>query len=113
MLSGGAPSGHVEMDGGAVLGVEPADPGRHLRSPIAALGAVACVAESTHQLDERVGDAALVPARRTRGFGEAVAGQRRRDHVERVRRVAPKGLRVGEPWDDIEELDDWSPASRG
>ena len=54
---------HVEVDGGAVLRVERADPGRDLRAPVAALRAVARVAEPVHQLDERARDAPRVPPR--------------------------------------------------
>ncbi len=98
--------GHVEMDGHAVSGVQPADPGRHLCAPVTALRDVLRVAESAHQRDERLGDAEFVPARRARGFREPVARQRRCDHMEAVFRVPAEGFRVGEPWDDVEELDD-------
>ena len=67
-----------------MLGIERRDPRRDLGSPVAALRAVARVAEATHQLDERVRDAPHVPARGARGLGEAVARQGGRDHVERV-----------------------------
>ena len=40
-----------------MLRIEGADPGRDLGTPVAALRAVARVAEAAHQLDERARDA--------------------------------------------------------
>ena len=80
--------------------------GRDLGAPVAALRAVARVAQATHQLDERPGDAPHVPAARARRLREAVTRQRGRDDVEGVGGVAAVSLRLGEPWDDVEELDD-------
>jgi hypothetical protein len=94
------------MQRGAVPGIERRDPCRDLGSPVASLYAVAVVAQATHQLDERQRDAAHVPAGGTRRFGEAVARQRGRDHVERVLGVAAVGLGVGQSWNDVEEFHD-------
>ncbi len=94
------------MDGGTVLGIERADPGRHLGSPVAALGAVVRVVESAHELDERPGDALHVPAPRAGWFGEPVARERGRHHVEGVAGVAAVGLGIDQSRDDVEELDD-------
>ena len=104
--SDGAPSGHVEVDGGAVLRVERADPGRHLRAPVATLGDVARVAEPGHQRDEGARRCGLVPARRAR----AARRTRSRAATARPRGRRPprrrRGLRVGQPGDHVEELDD-------
>ena len=48
---------HVEVDRRAVLGIERADAVVDLRAPVAALRAVARVAEPVHQLGERARDA--------------------------------------------------------
>ncbi len=97
---------HVEVDARAVLGVRRPDPGRDLRTPVAALRAVAVVPEPRHQRDEGTGDPGDVPAARPRGLREAVARQRRRDDVERVLRLTAERLRGREPGDDVEELHD-------
>ena len=49
-----------------MLGIERADPRRDLRAPVAALRAVARVAEPAHQLDERARDARTCPSRGVR-----------------------------------------------
>src|ERR1700687_1704709 len=46
-----------------------------------------------------------IPAGPARRLGEPVARERGRDHVERVSGPASVGLRVGEPGDNVEELD--------
>ena len=46
-----------------------------------------------------------VPSRGTRRLGEPVARQRRGDHMEGVAGPATVGLGVGQPGDDVEELD--------
>ena len=74
------------------------------RAPVAALRAVARVAEPAHQLDLGLRDARGIPAALVGRPGEAVAGHRRADDVEgvagrrRERRVAAA--------DDLLELDD-------
>ncbi len=68
------------------------------RAPVAALRAVALVAETRHQLLPRVGDAQDVPAGLRRRARPAVAGDRRADDVERVasdRRRARAGCTSG------------------
>ena len=54
---------HVEVQRGAVPGIERGDPGRDLRAPVATLRAVALVSQARHQLDERLRDPADVPSR--------------------------------------------------
>ena len=82
-------------------------PGRDLRAPVAALRAVARVAETPHQLDERVRDAPRRPNPDVRGGSEnAVARQRRCDHVERVLGVTAVQFRIRQSRDDVEELHD-------
>ncbi len=78
---------------------------RHRRSPVTALGDVALVAEPAHQFRPHFGDARDVAAGAGRLVGKAVAGQRGRDDVERVRGRAAVRDRVGERTDDLVELD--------
>ena len=94
------------MDADDVVGVEPADLGRDQRAGVVARGAVALVAEATHQLDPRGGDPVVVPASLAGRAREAVAGHRRDDEVERVGRVAAVRPRVAERAGDVEELED-------
>ena len=89
-----------------MVGVETADLGRDQRAGVIAGGAVALVAEATHQLDPRRGDPVVAPAALARRAREAVAGDRRDDEVERVGRVAAVRPRVGERSGDVEELED-------
>src|SRR4030095_11291956 len=51
-------------------------------------------------------DAPDIPAARTRGLREAVARQRRRDHMEGVGGLAAMSFGVGQPRDDVEKLHD-------
>ncbi len=89
-----------------VIRVAGADGRGDLGAPVAALGAVAGVAEPAHQLVPGVGDLLGPPARPAGLAAEAVAGQRRADHVESVRGVAAVRRRIGERPDDLAELDD-------
>ena len=83
------------------------------RAPVAALGAVALVAQADHQRLPCPGDPADAPARRGRLAGEAVAGQRRADHVKGVLGAPAVCGRVGQRPDHLVELDDRSrPAVR-
>ena len=77
------------------------------RAPVAALRAVAVVAEARHQLGPRGARCAATfqPGLR-RPVAEAVARQRRAHDVERVGRVAAVRDRIGERADDLVELDD-------
>src|SRR2546430_12035606 len=94
------------MDGGAVLRVERADSRRDLGAPVAALRAVALVAEATHQFGERACDTPDVPAPRPGRLGEAVTRQRRYDDVTGVGRAAVVSLRVRQSGADVDELHD-------
>ena len=88
------PHGHeadgrgVEVDADDLLGRQAA----HLRpddgAGVAALDGELLVAQAPHQLDERLADAHVVPARVPGGTREADARQRRDDHVERSARLA-------------------------
>ena len=96
----------VEVEPGHVGGVEVGNVGADDRTPIAALGAVALVTKLGHQRGEGTGNAARVPARLRCRTGEAVAGQRRRHHVECVPRLTAVSDRIGERPDHAEELGD-------
>ena len=89
-----------------MLGVAQPEHAGDDRAPVAALRAVARVAEPPHQRREGVGDAPRAPAARARRLGEAVAGQRRADHVEGVLAAASVRLGVAQRLDHVEELDD-------
>ena len=78
------------------------DEGTH----VAALGDVAGVAETVHQLRPRASGAGGVPTELGGLAGEAVAGQRRQHEVERVLGASAVRGRVGERADRIEQLDD-------
>ena len=105
--SGGSAIGMLRWMRRAVLRIERADPRRDLRAPVAALRAVARVAEAVHQLDERPRDAPHVPAARARGLREAVARAATGATTWNASAaLAAVRLRVGQPRDDVEELDD-------
>ena len=74
-----------------------ADPGRDLRAPVATLRAVARVAEPRHQLANARAMRHVSQPRVRRRTREAVTGQRRCDHVERLASSGP---------DHVEELHD-------
>jgi hypothetical protein len=73
---------------------------------VAAVGAVALVAQPIHELDPGLGRSGGFPS----GVGERArqpeAGQRRRDDVECIGRVAAVGSWVGQRTDQIHELGD-------
>ena len=96
---------HVQVDADAGIRVTAAQRARHGRSPVAALGAEAVVAQAGHELGPAVGDLCDAPARLGRLAAEAVAGQRRADHVECVGCVPAVGDGVGQWLDDLRELD--------
>ena len=77
------------------------DEGAH----VAALGDIAGVAESVHQLRPGLRDAAGVPAELGGLAGEAVAGQGRQHEVKRVLRLPTVRGRVGQRADGLEQLD--------
>jgi hypothetical protein len=95
-----------EVDARNVVGVPLCDVRADARSPVAALGAVALVAEPGHQLSPGSGDALHAPSQPLRLVAEAVTRQRWADDVEGVRRVATMGGGVSERPDHLEELDD-------
>jgi hypothetical protein len=76
------------------------------RAPVAALCAVARVAQAAHQFGERGGDPAILPAGLVRRPGQAEAGNVRQYQVECVGKVAAMGPRIGERRGDPGELHD-------
>ena len=93
-----------QVDPRDVARVLAADAGADAGSPVAALRAVAPVAEPGHQLRPGGGDPLDAPTR-PRGLpAETVARQRRAHHVERVGRGAAMGDRVGQRPDHLQEL---------
>ena len=96
--------GHVDADD--VLGVDPAKLGGHERARIAALGAVALIAETLHQLSPGAGHPPCVPARPGQRRREPEAWQRRGDDVECIHGVAAVGDPVDQPADEVDEFDD-------
>ena len=89
-----------------------ADRGGHRRAPVAALRDEAFIAEPLHQRDPRGGDPLDRPALR-RAVRKAVAGERGRDEVEGVARVAAVRGGIGERADHLEELDHRSRPAMG
>ena len=75
-------------------------------APVAALRAVAVVAEPLHQLADDRGHLLRAVAAAGGLVGEAVAGNRRRHHVERIGRVPAVVGRIGQQRDDLVELHD-------
>ena len=98
--------GREEVDAGHPLRRLLRDARADARAPVAAGRAVAGVPEPPHQLDPRAGYPLDAPPRRGRLVAEAVARQRRADHVEGIGWVAAVGDRVRQRPDDLEELDD-------
>jgi hypothetical protein len=96
------------VNAGNVLGVGERDLRRDHPAPIAALRAVARVAQPGHELDECVRDATGVPSALVGRTRERVARDRRAHDVERVLWVAAVRARIGEWADDVEELDNRS-----
>ena len=76
------------------------------RAPVAALDAVALVAEPRHELRVHLGDLLGAEPRRPRLVREPVAGHGRRHHVERVLGAPAMGDGVGQGADDLRELGD-------
>ena len=83
-----------------------ADRRRHRRAPVAALRAVARIAQALHQLGPGRGDAVDAPAGGRGLAGEAEARQRRADHVEGIGGVAAMRDRIDQRLDHLVELDD-------
>ncbi len=103
---GRQPGGH-----GQVEGRERARPlrareiGEDVRPPVAAGPGVLRVPEPLHERVHRRGDAADVPPTGVRRTGEAVAGDRRTDHVERRRSGCAVRIGIAQRTDDVDELD--------
>ena len=76
------------------------------RTPVAALGDVAGVAEALHQLRPGSAHALGAPAGARRLAGEPVARHRRDHHVERVRCARAMCRGIGQRIDDLQLLDD-------
>ncbi|MCZ7566403.1 MAG: hypothetical protein M5U08_23525 [Burkholderiales bacterium] len=97
----------VEVDADRACGKLVAEPRGDERAPVAALRREALVAENLrHQLGQNPGDLLHAEARLPGPERERVAGQRRRDHRERVGRIGTEPRRIGEHRDQLEELHD-------
>src|SRR3954453_20741676 len=94
------------MDAGNVVGVLLPEARAQTSPPVAALGAVTRVAESRHEHLPRGAYPLHAPAHIGRLVAEAVAGQRRTDHVKGITCAAAVRRRVRERADDLQELDD-------
>ncbi len=95
----------VDVDADEPLRISKRQSGGDEAAPVAALRAPALVAQHVgHQRGERVGHLDDPEARLARGVGETVAGQRRRDHRERIGGVAAEARGIGEHGDDLVEL---------
>ena len=105
-VAGGEGAQVVDVHADDMIRVDAAQLGRDDRAGVAALGPVAVVAEAVHQLGPGLGHPAGVPAWPGERRGEAEAGQRRRDDMEGVGRVAAVASGVGQRADDFDELDD-------
>src|SRR6476661_1335270 len=96
----------IEMDSGDAVWVCVAQTRRNKASPVAALSAEARITKHVnHQVREAVGNlldskSALVVFER-----KPIAWEGRRDHCEGVVRVSSEPGRIGEPWNDVEELE--------
>ena len=95
----------VEVDAGQPIGGQTCHRVGDAGALVAALGDVAGVAEAAHELSPGLCRAVLIPADLLRLVGEAEAGQRRQDEVERVLGASAVGGRIGERADDVEHLD--------
>jgi hypothetical protein len=96
---------HVDRD--QPIRISKPQSGSYEPAPVAALGREAAMAEHVgHQGGEGIRDLGDAEARLAGPEGEAVAGQRRRDHREGVRGIAPEAGRVGEHRQDLVELPD-------
>ena len=100
--------GERHLDHGAVIRIGRSDDRRDGGAPVAALRDIAVVPESGHQSGKCGADALDAPTSGRRTTGEAEAGQRRRDDMERVGRVAAERGRVGQRLEHLVELDDRS-----
>ncbi len=97
--------GERDVNAGAVAGILRAERGGHGGAPVAALRAIAGVAQAIHQLGPGGRDAIDAPAGGLGLVREAEAGQRRTDHVEGVGGIATVRGRVDQRFDDLVEFD--------
>ena len=88
------------------VGVGEPKAGGDAGAPVAALRAEAVVAEPCHQFDPQVRDSKRVHPALTWAIGEAVAGQRRDHHVERIPGIPTVTSGVAEERYDLEQLDE-------
>ena len=93
------------MDSEHVLRAIRPQPGGDERAPVAALGAVARVAESHHELVEHRTNRRQRAALLIRAERQRVPGQRGHDDRERVGGVAAVRGRIGQQRDQLEELE--------
>ena len=104
---GGTGEGHVQVDAAQVAGVGGAQTRADDGAPVAALRAVALVAElGGHEVVERIRDAGGAPAPLAWLAAPAEAGDGGDDDVEGVGGIAAMGGGVGEGADEVEELED-------
>ncbi len=85
---------------------EQAEIARDRRAPVAALRAVAGVAQARHQHLPRVGDAPHIPPAFTCVPGKREPGDAGRDDVKGIRWIAAVRPGVGKRPDNVDELDD-------
>ena len=95
---------HIEVYAGQMFRVEFAYSGGDHRPPVAALGDVAAVAEAFYEMHPHAGCAVGAVAKHRRAIREAVAGQRRADHMESIGSIAAVRGRVSQRLDDLVEL---------
>ena len=97
----------VDVDAEQLFRMGDAEAGCGEGAPVAALRAEAPVAQHVrHQRREAIGDRLDAEAWLAGAEGQAVAGQGGRHHGEGIGRVAAEAGGVGEPRNDIEELED-------
>lgn len=101
---GGSCGGHREVDPDEPARVVEAQEVGHGRSPVAAQGAEALVAQPAHQLRHGPGDTPRVPPSLGGRPGEAEAGQRGAHDVKGVRGIARSIDGAAERLDDVEHL---------
>ena len=94
----------VQVNGLQALHMLLRHPGGHARPPVAALGDIAGVAQSIHELRPRLGNMRNAPAAGGGLVGEAVAGERRGDHVEGVFGLSAVRRRIGQRAQNLEEF---------
>ena len=99
-----AHGGRVDVDADHMLGVDPAEVGCDKGAVVAALGAVALVAEPAHQLGERTRDPPTGPSGLGDRAGEPEPGQRGDDQVERGGICCAVSTRIAERADDVQEF---------